>query len=79
MGWFAKIALIVNIVLLPGMLHEQKLINIINAAGVVIDQLKLEDNSTTSIPVNLGIYPKGVYFIQVKTTSTNSTQQIVLQ
>lgn len=61
------------------MREERKVINITNAAGVVMDQQKTGSWVTLRLEVDLGKYAKGVYFIQVKTATTNSVQRVVLQ
>jgi len=58
---------------------ESKVINISNAAGVVINQIKLGETINQPISIDLGKYPKSVYFIQVKSASINSTQRVILQ
>lgn len=58
---------------------ESKVINISNAAGVVINQIKLGETINQPISIDLGKYPKSVYFIQVKSASFNSTQRVILQ
>ena len=70
---------ILNIELTASMKKEAKVVNITNAAGVVMNQFKLGINTDQFIQIDLGSYPKGVYFIQVKTESVNSTQRVVLQ
>lgn len=71
-----------------GMLHielpehiqkESKVINISNTAGVVLNQLKLGETINQPITINMGKYPKSIYFIQVRSASINSTQRIILQ
>ena len=61
------------------MARESKLINISNAAGVVVDQVKLGAVSNNIISVNLDKYARGIYFIQIKTPTANSTQRIILK
>ncbi len=61
------------------LVKEAKLINISNAAGVVINQWKQPANGQNSLRVDMSHYPKGIYFIQVRTTNSNSVQRIVLQ
>ncbi len=68
-----------NIELSEAIKKESKVINISNAAGIVVNQLKLGSNANPIFKVDLSSYPKGIYFVQVKTASTNSTQKIVLQ
>lgn len=70
---------ILNIELPVIMQQEIKVVNISNAAGIVLNQFKQGAASNQLLHLNLGRYPKGVYFIQVKSASVNSTQRIVLQ
>lgn len=70
---------ILNIELTDVMKRESKLINITNAAGVVLNQFKLASNTNQLLKIDLSSYPRGIYFIQVKTTSVNSVQRVVLQ
>ena len=58
---------------------ERKVINITNAAGVVMDQQKTGSWNTLRLEIDLGKYAKGVYFIQVKTATASSVQRVVLQ
>lgn len=61
------------------MQQEVKIVNISNAAGIVLNQFKPGATSNHILQVNLSKYPKGIYFIQVRSASVNSTQRIVLQ
>lgn len=70
---------ILNIELTGEMKNQEKWITISNAGGIVVAHMKIPGNSNNIIPLNLGKYPKGIYFIQLKTTCCNSTQRIVLQ
>lgn len=70
---------ILNIEITPQMQQGAMVINISNAAGAVMDQIKRPSNSTTILMIDMKRFAKGTYFIQVKTNSTNSTQRIVLQ
>lgn len=70
---------VLNIELTQQMISEAKVINITNLAGIVLNQFKLESNGNAILQVDLSRYPKGIYFIQVKTVSTNSTQRVILQ
>lgn len=65
--------------LTESMSKEDKVLNISNAAGIVLNQLKLGTGTNQLLQVNLGRYPKGVYFVQVRTATVNSTQRVVLQ
>ncbi len=70
---------LLNIELIQSMQAEPKVVNISNTAGVVLEQLKLSANSNSILQINLSNYPRGVYFVQVKTANINSVQRIVLQ
>jgi hypothetical protein len=70
---------VLNIELTEAMKKESKVINIVNGAGIVLNQFKLGNSLNTLLQVDLSKYPKGVYFVQVKTASINSTHRIVLQ
>ena len=70
---------VLNIGLPPALIKEAKVINVTNAAGIVLMQLKAEGNSDPVVQLNFLNYPKGIYFVQVKTNSANSVQRIVLQ
>lgn len=69
---------ILNIELTSAMQAEMKIINISNAAGIVVKHFTVGANSDGVLLVNMTKLPKGVYFIQVRTTSVNSTSRIVL-
>lgn len=68
-----------SIALTDDMKKQEKWLTIANTAGIVTDQFTIQANSNSVITVNLGKYPKGIYFIQLKTTCCNSTQRVVLQ
>jgi len=70
---------ILNIELSGATKKESKIINISNAAGIVMNQLKLGANTSSVLQIDLSNYPKGIYFVQVRTATTNSTQRVVLQ
>lgn len=70
---------IIIIKLAEGMAAEPLVVNISNASGIVLMQLKLPAHGNSIIPIKLGQYAKGIYFIQVKTSSINSTARILLQ
>ena len=70
---------ILNIELTNEMKTGDKWLTISNSAGIVVDQVKLPQNSNRVIPVNLLKYPKGIYFIHLKTACCSSTQRIILQ
>ena len=59
--------------------NELKLINIINAKGEVVNQLKLAGSSGSKIQIDMSQYAKGIYFVQLRTATLNSTERIVLQ
>lgn len=70
---------ILNIEITPQMQQEAMVINISNASGVMMDQIKRQSNSSNILMIDMKRFAKGTYFIQVKTNTTNSTQRIVLQ
>lgn len=70
---------LVYIELSNAMASESKIINISTAAGVVVNQVKLGAVSNNIISINLDKYARGIYFIQIKTPTANSTQRIILQ
>jgi hypothetical protein len=58
--------------------NEVKLINIFNASGLLVQQLKI----AAGLPIfkiDISKYSKGTYFIQLQTTTLNSTQRIIKQ
>jgi hypothetical protein len=59
--------------------NEAKVINITNAAGVVIDQLRLPASSNRLTEINMSRYPAGTYFVQLRTATINNTQRVILQ
>lgn len=59
--------------------NEPKIINITNAAGIVIDQLRLPANNNRLTEINMSRYPKGTYFVQLRTATINNTQRVILQ
>ena len=69
---------ILNIELTDEIRKQEKWLTISTTGGIVVDQFKIKANSNQIIPVMLGKYPKGIYFIQLKTICCNSTQRIVL-
>jgi hypothetical protein len=70
---------VLNIELTSEMQRQDKWLTISTSGGIVVEQVKIQANSSLIIPVNLSRYAKGIYFIQVKTSCCNSTQRIVLQ
>jgi hypothetical protein len=58
--------------------NEIRVINICNATGSVINQLKIAANAGSKMQIDLSKYAKGIYFIQVKTATVNSTERIIL-
>lgn len=57
---------------------EQKLITVSNSAGAVVNQIKVVSNNTEIIKLNLGGLPRGIYFIQLKSSTINSTRRIIV-
>lgn len=64
--------------LVTGNCMAPAIINITNAAGVVVNQHKLAAANSNKIVVDMSRYAKGIYFVQLKTAEFNSTQRIVL-
>jgi Secretion system C-terminal sorting domain len=58
--------------------NEMKVINIINAAGATVNQLKIRDNINNTIELDLSNYSKGIYFIQLITPTFNSTEKVIV-
>ena len=58
---------------------DQMVINITNAAGIVVNQFRLSSITNRTIPVDLTKYPKGIYFVQTISKNYNSTQRVILQ
>ena len=69
---------LLNIEIPAELVPANKLINIINSNGVMVQQLKLSATGSI-IPVNFNRYPKGVYFVQLSGAGINSTHRVVLQ
>lgn len=59
--------------------NEARVINITNSTGAVVYQLKIGSSVGTKMQIDLSRYAKGIYFIQLRTASVNSTERIVLQ
>lgn len=70
---------ILNIELTDEMIKQEKWITISNAGGIVVSQIKIQGNSNKIISLQFSKYPKGIYFIQLKSNCCNSTHRIVLQ
>ncbi|MCW3107877.1 MAG: Peptidase and in kexin sedolisin [Segetibacter sp.] len=70
---------ILNIEITKQMQSEAIVVNISNANGAVLNQMKISLAPSSIISVSMKRYPKGIYFVQVKTQSTNSVQRIVLE
>lgn len=70
---------VLNIELTDEMRKQEKWLTVSTSGGIVIEQVKIQANGNRVIPVNLGKNPKGIYFIQIKTSCCNSTQRVVLQ
>ncbi|MEO6820241.1 MAG: T9SS type A sorting domain-containing protein [Ginsengibacter sp.] len=60
-------------------LNDNKIINISNVAGIVMEQVKVPANNNATITVNISRYTKGTYMIHIKSRFVNTTQKIVLQ
>jgi hypothetical protein len=59
--------------------NEIRVVNICNATGAVVNQLKIGANAGSKMQIDLSKYAKGIYFIQVKTATVNSTERIILK
>ena len=70
---------ILNIQLNNKMQQEAAVLNVINASGVVMNQVKIAAGTGRTFQLDLSHYAKGTYLIQVKTMSVNSVQRVVLQ
>ncbi|MEO6254480.1 MAG: T9SS type A sorting domain-containing protein [Ferruginibacter sp.] len=70
---------LLNVEITDAMKPEVKWITVSNTAGIVLDQVEIQPGNSLLIQLNFSKYPKGIYFIQLKTTCCNSTQRIVLQ
>ena len=70
---------VLNIQVTVQMKAEAKIINVFNAAGEVVSQTKTGPSNSGIIQVDLSRYTNGIYFIQIKTATTNSVQRIILQ
>ncbi|RYE21136.1 MAG: T9SS type A sorting domain-containing protein [Sphingobacteriales bacterium] len=68
-----------NIELPQDMANEVKLINVSNAAGIMIAQRRETANGPGIIHLDMSRFAKGIYFVQVTTKSSNSMHRIVLQ
>jgi Secretion system C-terminal sorting domain len=58
--------------------NEIRVVNICNATGAVVNQLKIAANAGSKMQIDLSKYAKGIYFVQVKTATVNSTERIIL-
>ncbi len=58
--------------------NEIRVVNISNTAGAIVSQLKIAANAGNKMQIDLSKYAKGIYFIQVKTATINSTERIIL-
>ncbi len=58
---------------------ENKVISIYTASGNLIRQFNNAGNGSTKLEIDFSSYPKGTYFIQVKTNQDQHTQRIVIQ
>jgi len=56
-----------------------KVINISNASGIVLNQVRIGYNSNAVIKIDMSIYPKGIYFIQAIAGNLNSVQRIIVE
>ena len=70
---------ILTIVLPVQAVTEPMVINISNVSGIVVEQIKMTTNGNSNVTLNMNRFARGTYFIQVKTSTMNSTQRVVLQ
>jgi hypothetical protein len=59
--------------------NEIRIVNVSNTVGAIINQLRIAANAGSKMQIDLSRYAKGVYFIQVKTATINSTERIILK
>lgn len=60
-------------------LKEAKIINVFNTLGIVINHLIINELDKKIVAIDLSNYPKGIYFIHLKSATINSTHRVVLQ
>ncbi len=58
---------------------EPAVVNITNALGVVVYQLKQPTNTNNSLLINVSNLPKGSYFLQVKTATSSVVKKLLIQ
>lgn len=58
---------------------QTKSIKLFSASGALIKQMSVAANSDKYLPLDLSKYNKGVYFIQIKTSTNLSTLRIILE
>ncbi len=61
------------------MAKENKIISVYTATGNLIKQFINTANTAAKLEIDFSRFPKGTYFIQVKTTTEQLTQRIVLE
>ena len=70
---------ILNIQIADNLAKEAKTITIFNTVGVIVGQHRVKTNLSKNIAVDMSGLAKGVYFVQLKSSTLNSTNRIVLQ
>lgn len=70
---------ILNVAMTGNLKLESKVINVSNAAGIVVKQVRIAANGPDVFQLNMNGFAKGIYFIHVKSSTSNSTSRIVLQ
>ena len=70
---------ILNIELSSSNASEARVINVINASGAVVNQLKISGSAGSTMQLDLSHYAKGIYFIQLRTPTLNSTERVILE
>lgn len=58
--------------------NEIRVVNISNTAGAMVIQLKIPPTAGNKMQIDLSKYAKGIYFVQIKSTTLNSTERIIL-
>ncbi len=70
---------LLNIELTGAMKNEDKIINISNTSGIVIDQLRIKGGNASVIQVDMRQHRRGIYLIQIITSSASSIHKVLLQ
>lgn len=70
---------LLNVAFNDAFTSQSRSIRIVNAAGVLVKEINLSANQTPLLSIDLSVFSRGIYFIQMKTSNANSTQRIVFQ